>query len=260
MEEGAQAEAPRVSGPGRGGTCPGCGRKPKTKLAKKRRNSQRNKQFNERVKDAKIVKGLKDSADVIDYLDRRAEQIGDYLVEHYEADIDAGYMDKEHIGILHFKQIFSQEILDVLLEELKDYTSLKLKVAKEAAKSGIAAADLTLQWVDINQCHNQVSYFKIDNDDISASNPSLFLNDKRRPQKRSSECLKEKQRQINCDSEEAALHLTNILLDKIIGRLWPKHKERKVILLKNKGGIRKRSWKKCKYHLDFKDNLVRDIM
>jgi len=93
MEEGAQVEAPWVSGPWRGSTRPGCGRKPKPKLAKKRRNSQRNKQFNEQVKDAKIMKGLKDSADVIDYLDRRAEQIGDYLVEHYKADIDAGYID-----------------------------------------------------------------------------------------------------------------------------------------------------------------------
>jgi len=99
-------------------------------------------------------------------------------------------MDKEHMGILHFKQIFSQEILDVLLEELKDYRSLKLKAAKEAAKSGIATADFTLHWVDIDQCHNQVSYFKIDNDDISASNPSLFLNDKRQVQKQLQSALR----------------------------------------------------------------------
>jgi len=35
-----------------------------------------------------LVKGLKDSADVLDYLDRRTEEIGDYLVESYKADMD----------------------------------------------------------------------------------------------------------------------------------------------------------------------------
>jgi len=137
---------------------------------------------------------------------------------------------------------------------------LKLKEAKEAAKSGTSVPVLTSQWVDIKHCCNQVSYFKIENDDIKASDPSLFLNDKQQPQKLSSKCLKGKQQQSNCDSEKAALCLLNILLNKNIGRLWPKHKARKVILLKNKRGIRKKSWKKCKYHLDFKDNLIQEIM